>query len=132
MARERPLQATCPRFLVQLMPNAVNMLQHACSLKALERHHKFPLQSLWLRGRAAARLGNAISYDKEAGEVICSLLRRGGEVACPAPHAARNLGLAMRSPPNLFLGSVLEDALGKHVSLSKMPAELLFSLASPH
>lgn len=66
------------------------------------------------------------------GEVICSLLRRGGEVACPAPHAARNLGLAMRSPPNLFLGSVLEDALGKHVSLSKMPAELLFSLASPH
>lgn len=114
------------------MPNAVNMLRRACSPKALERHHKFPLQSLWMRGQAAARLGDAVSYDQEAGEVICILLCQGGEVACPTLHAARNLGLAMRSPPSLFLGSVFEDALGKHVSLPKVPAELLLSLASPH
>lgn len=49
-----------------------------------------------------------------------------------AAHATGKLGLAMRSPPNLFLGSVFEDALGKHVSPSKRSVELLFSLTSPH
>lgn len=46
-------------------------------------------------------------------------------------HAAGKLGLAMRSPPNLFLGSVFEDALGKHFSPSKKSVEPSFSLASP-
>lgn len=68
------------------MPNAVNMLQHACSPKALERHHKFPLQSLWLRGRAAAWLGDAISYDKDRGGYLQPAPPgRGGGV----PRAAR-------------------------------------------
>lgn len=67
-------------------------------------------------------------------QVICILLCAaacwGGEWC--APHRdARKLGLAMRSPPNLFMGHVFEDALGKHASLSKrllrccLPAFLL-------
>lgn len=50
------------------------------------------------------------------------------------PHAARAAGkleLAMRSPPNLFLGSLFEDTLGKHFSPLKKSLELSFSLASP-
>lgn len=81
----------------------------------------FPFSSKMPSQRAASsRL--RVSLLSMVGWVICVLL---GE------PVHQELGLAVRSPPNLFLGNVLEDAPGKHFSPLQRSVEPTLSLASP-